>query len=67
MASENLHFETLQLHADQVVGPVTNSRSVPICQTTSYVFNDSEHGAIIVGESATKRIGCHGISIGGVI
>jgi O-acetylhomoserine/O-acetylserine sulfhydrylase len=49
MASENLHFETLQLHAGQVVDPVTNSRAVPIYQTTSYVFNDSEHAANLFG------------------
>ena len=49
MASENLHFETLQLHAGQVVDPTTNSRAVPIYQTTSYVFNDSEHAANLFG------------------
>ena len=38
-------FETLQLHAGQVADPVTNSRAVPIYQTSSYVFNDAEHGA----------------------
>lgn len=41
----NLHFETLQLHAGQEVDPVTRSRAVPIYQTTSYTFKDSEHGA----------------------
>jgi O-acetylhomoserine/O-acetylserine sulfhydrylase len=45
MSKENLHFETLQLHAGQVVDPATNSRAVPIYQTTSYVFNDSGHAA----------------------
>ena len=30
------HFETLQLHAGQVVDPTTNSRAVPIYQTSSY-------------------------------
>lgn len=49
MATENLHFETLQLHAGQVVDPVTNSRAVPIYQTTSYLFNDSEHAANLFG------------------
>ena len=39
------HFETLQLHAGQIPDPVTNSRAVPIYQTSSYVFNDAEHGA----------------------
>lgn len=49
MASETLHFDTLQLHAGQVVDPTTNSRAVPIYQTTSYVFNDSEHAANLFG------------------
>jgi O-acetylhomoserine (thiol)-lyase len=49
MASENLQFETLQLHAGQVVDPTTNSRAVPIYQTTSYVFNNSEHAANLFG------------------
>lgn len=40
-----MQFETLQLHAGQVVDPVTNSRAVPIYQTTSYTFNNAEHGA----------------------
>ncbi|PRZ01416.1 O-acetylhomoserine aminocarboxypropyltransferase/cysteine synthase family protein [Marinilabilia salmonicolor] len=42
-------FETLQLHAGQEVDPTTNSRAVPIYQTTSYVFNDSEHAANLFG------------------
>ena len=41
----NLRFETLQLHAGQDVDPTTGSRAVPIYQTTSYVFKNSEHGA----------------------
>jgi O-acetylhomoserine (thiol)-lyase len=41
----NLRFETLQLHAGQEVDPSTGSRAVPIYQTTSYVFKNSEHGA----------------------
>lgn len=45
MSKENLKFETLQLHAGQEVDPTTGSRAVPIYQTTSYVFNSSEHGA----------------------
>ena len=43
------HFETLQLHAGQTPDPVTNSRAVPIYQTSSYVFNDAEHGANLFG------------------
>jgi len=49
MASENLHFDTLQLHAGQIVDPTTNSRAVPIYQTSSYVFNNSEHAANLFG------------------
>ena len=37
-------FDTLQLHAGQEPDPATNSRAVPIYQTTSYVFNSHEHG-----------------------
>src|SRR5512133_920879 len=49
MAQENLQFDTLQLHAGQVVDATTNSRAVPIYQTTSYVFNNSEHAANLFG------------------
>lgn len=38
-------FETLQVHAGQEVDVTTNSRAVPIYQTSSYVFNDAQHGA----------------------
>ncbi len=41
----NLRFETLQLHAGQEIDPTTRSRAVPIYQTTSFTFKDSEHGA----------------------
>ena len=41
----NYRFETLQLHAGQEPDPTTLSRAVPIYQTTSYVFKNSEHGA----------------------
>ena len=41
----NFRFETLQLHAGQEVNPTTLSRAVPLYQTTSYVFKNSEHGA----------------------
>ncbi len=43
--SENLRFETLQLHAGQEIDATTNSRAVPIYQTTSYTFKDADHGA----------------------
>lgn len=45
MSAQNLKFETLQLHAGQEADPTTGSRAVPIYQTTSYVFKNSEHGA----------------------
>jgi O-acetylhomoserine/O-acetylserine sulfhydrylase len=45
MCENNYHYETLQLHAGHVPDSATNSRAVPIYQTTSYVFNDSKHGA----------------------
>lgn len=38
-------FETLQLHAGQEIDPTTQSRAVPIYQTTAYQFKSSEHGA----------------------
>jgi O-acetylhomoserine/O-acetylserine sulfhydrylase len=45
MSANNLKFETLQLHAGQEVDPTTGARAVPLYQTTSYVFNNAEHGA----------------------
>ncbi|HTE24360.1 O-acetylhomoserine aminocarboxypropyltransferase/cysteine synthase family protein [Flavitalea sp.] len=45
----NLHFETLQLHAGQQIDPTTKSRAVPIYQTTSYGFDNSEHAANLFG------------------
>lgn len=39
------HFETLQQHAGQEPDPTTGSRAVPIYQTTSFNFKNSEHGA----------------------
>jgi O-acetylhomoserine (thiol)-lyase len=39
------HFNTLAIHAGQSPDPTTNARAVPIYQTTSYVFNDTDHAA----------------------
>ena len=47
--SSNLHFETLQLHAGQQIDPTTKSRAVPIYQTTSFGFDNSEHAANLFG------------------
>jgi O-acetylhomoserine (thiol)-lyase len=40
-----LGFETISLHGGQKPDPATNSRAVPIYQTSSFVFNDTEHAA----------------------
>lgn len=40
-------FETLSLHAGQHPDPITGSRAVPIYQTTSYVFQDTDHAAAL--------------------
>lgn len=46
MANSKLHFETLQLHVGQEnPDPATDARAVPIYQTTSYVFRNSQHAA----------------------
>lgn len=46
MDNNKLHFETLQLHVGQEnADPATDARAVPIYQTTSYVFKDSQHAA----------------------
>lgn len=47
--SDYINFETLQLHAGQENDPTTGSRAVPIYQTTSYQFKDSEHAANLFG------------------
>ena len=44
--NKNYHFETLQLHVGQEqADPATDARAVPIYQTTSYVFRNSQHAA----------------------
>ena len=46
MATKKYHFETLQLHVGQEQpDPTTDARAVPIYQTTSYVFRNSQHAA----------------------
>jgi O-acetylhomoserine/O-acetylserine sulfhydrylase len=54
--SNNYRFETLQLHAGQQIDPTTNARAVPIYQTTSYGFNNSEHAANLFGLKAFGNI-----------
>lgn len=46
MNTQNLHIETLAIHVGQeVADPATDARAVPIYQTTSYVFHNSQHAA----------------------
>ncbi len=45
----NWGFETAQIHAGATPDPTTNSRAVPLYQTTAYVFNSSEHAAKLFG------------------
>lgn len=54
--SKDFKFETKQLHSGQDVDPATNSRALPIYQTTSYVFDDTEHGANLFGLSEAGNI-----------
>ena len=57
MSTNKLHFETLQLHVGQEqADPATDSRAVPIYQTTSYVFHDSQHAADRFGLSDPGNI-----------
>lgn len=56
-AERNLKFETLQLHVGQEQpDPVTDARAVPIYQTSSYVFRNSDHAAARFGLSDAGNI-----------
>ena len=47
MANNKLHLETLALHVGQEQpDPASDARAVPIYQTTSYVFRNSQHAAL---------------------
>jgi len=54
--SENYRIETQAVHAGQVPDPTTNSRAVPIYQTTSYTFDSPEHGADLFALKAFGNI-----------
>ena len=57
MSKKNYHFETLQLHVGQEhADPATDARAVPIYQTTSYVFHNSQHAADRFGLRDTGNI-----------
>jgi O-acetylhomoserine (thiol)-lyase len=49
MSEAKQHLATLAVHAGQVPDPTTGSRAVPIYQTTSYVFQDSDHAGRLFG------------------
>ena len=49
MSDQTWKLATLCLHGGQVPDPTTNSRALPLYQTTSYVFNDSDHAARLFG------------------
>src|SRR5215210_1315791 len=49
MSDKPQGFETLALHAGQVIDPTTKSRAVPIYMTTAYAFDNTEHAARLFG------------------
>src|SRR5579862_9874477 len=56
MSSNDWRFETTQIHAGAQPDPVTNARATPIYQTTSYVFNSSDHAANLFALSEVGNI-----------
>lgn len=54
--SRQYNFDTLQVHAGQQADPTTGSRAVPIYQTTSFQFNDFDHGANLFNLSEPGNI-----------
>ncbi len=57
MSQNKLHFETLQIHVGQeTADPASDARAVPIYQTSSYVFHNSEHAAARFGLADTGNI-----------
>lgn len=56
MSERKFKFDTLQVHAGQTADPTTGSRAVPIYQTTSYVFKDTEHAANLFALKETGNI-----------
>ena len=47
--ADNWSFETKQIHVGQSADAATNARALPIYQTTSYTFNDTQHAANLFG------------------
>lgn len=54
--ARKLGFTTRQLHAGQLPDPTTGARAVPIYQTTSYVFHDTDHAARLFALEETGNI-----------
>ncbi len=48
--------ETIALYGGQVPDPTTNARAVPISQTTSYTFDDTQHAADLFAPTAPSNI-----------
>lgn len=53
---EDWAFETKQIHAGQTPDAATNARALPIYQTTSYTFRDTDHAAALFGLAETGNI-----------
>ena len=47
--AQDWSFETKQIHAGQTPDAATNARALPIYQTTSYTFRDTDHAAALFG------------------
>ncbi|MDP4088987.1 MAG: O-acetylhomoserine aminocarboxypropyltransferase/cysteine synthase [Bacillota bacterium] len=56
MSERQFNFDTLQVHAGQSVDPATGSRAVPIYQTTSYVFENTQHAEDLFALRASGNI-----------
>jgi O-acetylhomoserine (thiol)-lyase len=54
--NDSWSFETKQIHAGQSVDPTTGARALPIYQTTSFGFRDTEHAANLFGLAETGNI-----------
>ena len=56
---KQLRAETLALHAGQEADPTTGARAVPIYQTTSYLFRDTEHAANLFSLKEPNNLLCY--------
>ena len=64
---ETARYETLQVHAGQIADPATNARATPIYATTSFTFNDSDHGGRLFALEEFPQVGevIQGLGSGG--